>query len=170
VGDSFGDDLQYAYHASTNWRNQSGWSGFVPAGLPARTAYELSKVSGIPSSKIYETASRLQDKGLIEPVSADRPWPALHRPERRGLHRRPAPGGGAHDDGAGAPSSRSWQWRRGGFYLAARRWRCCLRQGTPAAAGAETSILVSLWPEELRTLAEDLRDAESRGVRIALVH
>ena len=35
---------------------------------------------------------------------------------------------------------------------------------------AETSILVSLWPEELRTLAEDLRDAESRGVRIALVH
>ena len=29
VGNSFGSDLQYAYHASTNWRNQSGWSGFV---------------------------------------------------------------------------------------------------------------------------------------------
>ena len=29
VGNSFGDDLQYAYHASTDWRNQSGWSGFA---------------------------------------------------------------------------------------------------------------------------------------------
>ncbi|MBT6149897.1 MAG: hypothetical protein HOH74_30945 [Gemmatimonadetes bacterium] len=29
VGDSFGDELMYAYHASTDWRNQSGWSGFV---------------------------------------------------------------------------------------------------------------------------------------------
>ncbi len=34
------------------------------------TGYELAKVSGIPSSKIYETANRLVDKKLIEPVAA----------------------------------------------------------------------------------------------------
>jgi len=29
VGNSFGGSPRFAYHASTDWRNQSGWSGFV---------------------------------------------------------------------------------------------------------------------------------------------
>ena len=35
---------------------------------------------------------------------------------------------------------------------------------------ATTSILVSLWPEELDWCEESLVDAEARGVNIALVH
>ncbi|HJN31282.1 MAG TPA: helix-turn-helix domain-containing protein [Candidatus Latescibacteria bacterium] len=89
-------------------------------GCQPATAYELSKVSGIPSSKIYETASRLQDKRLIEPVAADTGrGPALHRSGPRRLRRLPPRGGGAQDECPRTATTGSQQWARSRLHLAA---------------------------------------------------
>jgi len=140
-------------------------------GCQPATAYELSKVSGIPSSKIYETANRLLDKGLIEPVSADKGrgqrYIALGAEDFIAARQQAV----ARTTKALAPLLRDagngveaeFIWQLGTAEDVIDKARQLLQD-------AKTAILVSLWPEELAILSDDLRDAEKRGVQIALVH
>lgn len=140
-------------------------------GCQPATAYELSKVSGIPSSKIYETANRLVDKGLIEPVSADtgrgQRYIALGAEDFIAARRQAVARTTKalepllRDAGNGVEADFIWQLDSADAVLDKAR---------QLLQDAKTSILVSLWPEELASLRPDLLEAETRGVRIALVH
>lgn len=140
-------------------------------GCQPATAYELSKVSGIPSSKIYETASRLVDKGLIEPVSADtgrgQRYIALGAEDfiaaRRQAMIRTTSALEPLLREAGNGVEADFIWQLDTAHAVVDKARQLLQD-------ADASILVSLWPEELDTLRQDFLDAESRGVQIALVH
>jgi HTH-type transcriptional regulator, sugar sensing transcriptional regulator len=140
-------------------------------GCQPATAYELAKVSGIPSSKIYETANRLLDKGLIEPVSADtgrgqryialgaEDFIAAKRQqfERRTTALEPL----LRQTGNGLEADFIWQLDdEAAIYDKARQ----------LLGQAKDSILVSLWPDAFDRLYDDLQAAENRGARLALVH
>ena len=135
------------------------------------TAYELAKVSGIPSSKIYEQVNRLSAKGLAQPTSeqkdrgqsyialnADdfvqsRREETMRKTEQLGPLLRAISNQGDADF--------IWQLTEAeAVYDKARQ----------LVQNAAHSILVSLWPEELSRFEADLLEAEERGVRIALVH
>ena len=140
-------------------------------GCQPATAYELSKVSGIPSSKIYETANRLVEKGLIEPVSADtgrgqryialgaEDFVAARRQAVARTTRALEPL--LRDAGNGVEADFIWQLDSGDAVLDKAR---------QLLQDAQDAILLSLWPEELGALRDDLLSAQTRGVRIALVH
>lgn len=140
-------------------------------GCQPATAYELSKVSGIPSSKIYQTANRLLEKGLIEPVSADtgrgQRYIALGADDFLAARRQAvsrttkALAPLLKQAGNGVEADFIWQLDEADAVLDKAR---------QLLQDARHTVLVSLWPEELAALRDDLRDAESRGVRIALVH
>ena len=140
-------------------------------GCQPDTAYELAKVSRIPSSKIYETANRLLDKGLIEPVSADKgrgqryialgaeDFIAARQQAVARTTRALAPL--LRDAGNGVEADFIWQLESADDVF---------DKALHLLQGARSFILLSLWPEELATLRDDLRGAERRGVQIALVH
>ena len=135
------------------------------------TAYELAKVSGIPSSKIYETASRLVDKGLIEPVSADsgrgQRYIALGAEDfvaaRQQAVTRTTQALEPLLKAAGNGVEADFIWQLDTVEGVVDKARQLLQEA------AET-ILISLWPEELDALRQALLAAEERGVSIALVH
>jgi len=140
-------------------------------GSQPATAYELAKNAGIPSSKIYETVNRLQNKGLAQPVSADQDrgqrymalnpedFIYLKREETARKTSRLGPLLSAVSNQADA----DFVWKLTGAEPVLDKARQLIRQ-------AEHNLLVSLWPEELEELEADLQDAEKRGVKIALVH
>lgn len=140
-------------------------------GCQPATAYELSKVSGIPSSKVYETANRLVDKGLIEPVSADtgrgQRYIALGAEDFIAARRQAvartteALAPLLRDAGNGAEADFIWQLDSADAVVDKAR---------QLLQDAGSTVLLSLWPEELAVLRADLLAAEQRGVRIALVH
>ena len=135
------------------------------------TAYELSRISGIPSSKIYETVSRLEEKGLAQPTSEVRGrgqrYMALNSEDfmcqRREETTRKTARLGPLLSAIGSDPSADLIWKLTGRDPVLDRARQLIGQ-------AGSFLLVSLWPEELHELETDLRKADARGVRIALVH
>lgn len=135
------------------------------------TAYELSRVSGIPSSRIYESVSRLQEKGLAQPTSADKErgqrYMALDPDDfmcqKREETARKTSLLGPLLSTISSDTSADLIWKLTGQNPVFDRTRQLIGQ-------ADHFLLVSLWPEELGALEADLRAAEERGVQIALVH
>ena len=134
------------------------------------SAYEIAKQAGLPSSKIYETVKRLTVNGVVLPSEDENGNQQYHAirpadlvasirnntiletekllPELEKLPDR-------HSSNLVWPLSTLSQVQSRAMTL---------------IAGAGRSILVSLWPEELGWCEVALREAEARGVKIALVH
>ena len=135
------------------------------------TAYELAKVSGIPSSKIYETANRLVDKKLIEPVTPDsgrgqryiavgaEDFISIKREEVARQTNLLEPLLKAASNGMEA----DFIWQLDGADALEDKTRQLIRE-------AEGTVLASLWQTEFDAFYDDLQAAERRGVGLALVH
>ena len=135
------------------------------------TPYEIAKAAGLPTSKIYETIKRLTDKGLAQPVStrqgrgqqyiaqAAEDFIYLKRQEtaRRTEQLGPLLKALSNDP----DTNFVWQLDAADKVLDKARQLIAQTQAT---------LLLSLWPEELHALLDELRSAEDRGVQIALVH
>ena len=140
------------------------------------SAYEVAKKSTVPTSKIYETLSKLVCKGVVQPTSSA----TNQSPGRQGQRYV-----------ALSPEDFSLQIREtalsqtrellpllevlhdspGGDFI----WPLTTRGQIVAKASemihqSRSSLLVSCWPEELAWLEQDLREAENKGIKIALVH
>jgi sugar-specific transcriptional regulator TrmB len=126
--------------------------------------HEVSKASGVPPSKIYETLQRLGAKGAVlvhrsEPVRyAATPYRTVLESLRRrfeadlttvekGLHALP----GARDTGL------TWSLRQRDAVLSA---------ATDAVNGAQHGVFAALWDEELEELAPCLEAASRRGLEV----
>jgi sugar-specific transcriptional regulator TrmB len=135
------------------------------------TAYEVARSAGIPTSKVYETINRLLDKNLAQPVSAAKgrgqQYMALNAEDFIYLKQRETvrnterlgPLLSALNNGADS----DFVWQLDSDEQVFDKMRQLIAQ-------AQTALLVSLWPQELEKVAQDLKAAEKRGVQIALVH
>ena len=135
------------------------------------TAYEVAKHSGIPTSKIYETISKLSSKGVVLPTQSNsnqtQQYVALN------------------------PNDFSQQIREATF-TQTEELLPLLEQVNDTPTGdfiwpldtplqvstkaielirqAQATILISCWAQELSWLGSALEEAEEKGIKIALVH
>ena len=135
------------------------------------SAYEISKESGIPSSKIYETFARLQDKGLTQPIpdqkGRGKQYVALNYKDfiyaKQEEVTRSTDKLGPLLDAVGHSVNVELIWQIREVDKVFDKARQLIKQ-------AKQNILISLWPNELDRLKEYILDAEARGVKIALLH
>ncbi|WP_300673594.1 TrmB family transcriptional regulator [Desulfoluna sp.] len=134
------------------------------------TAYELSQTSGIPSSKVYEILGRLVEKRIafVEGEGRKKKYVAMPPDEfvesRRSVFDRTV-----HSLEEGLKKimvktddvSFIWNMTEYDFLL---------DKAQRMIEGAEETLLLSTWQEELSPLIAPLTQAEARGVKIATVH
>lgn len=133
------------------------------------TAYEISKNSGIPSSKIYEVIRRLESRQIVQsihgersrmfiPVSPDEFIENFRTATEESLL---AVKTALSDFKVGTDTSYTWHIKDyDGLILKAKRMLDTSRQ----------MILLSIWPAEIEILSKSISDAEDRGVKVAIVH
>jgi sugar-specific transcriptional regulator TrmB len=138
------------------------------AGNPA-TAYELAKASNIPTSKIYEVVSRLEEKGIVSPVAGEgtRKYIPIEPSEfvesRRNMMQSTLRVLSAELITRKEHAGRSFIWNINEHaYL--------LDKARVMVSEAKRTLLLSVWPQEAEDLAEELGHAERRGVKIAAIH
>lgn len=135
------------------------------------TAYEVAKASGVPTSKIYETLSKLTTKGLVQPSEARdklaqqyvalKPGDFSEQIKETTITR-------ANEllpllESVNTGPENDYIWPLSTFSVLNNKVASILSQ-------ARQSILISCWAEELSWIKKDLKLAESRGVKIAMVH
>lgn len=135
------------------------------------TAYEVSKSSGVPNSKIYEVLSRLHDKTII-----------CHADENHGKAKRYIPMNPSdvleryqHTTQSLVDSLHQdfrdlGQVQEYGFIGSISHYEQMIDRALQMIHEAQTVILTALWPPELDTLKKGFEKAQDRGVRVALFH
>jgi sugar-specific transcriptional regulator TrmB len=132
------------------------------------TAYEISKNSEIPSSKIYEVIKRLESKHIVQSIHGERskmfiplsPDEFIESFKTDIEDRLDA----VRSDLKGFRIARTgYTWHindHDGLILKARRM----------IDTSQRNVLLSIWPPEIELLERNIIDSESRGVRFAIVH
>jgi sugar-specific transcriptional regulator TrmB len=133
------------------------------------TAYELSKRSGIPSSKIYEVLGRLLEKEMafeLQEVKGKRYIPV--QPERfmkNYSNRVKKTLGGLERDFSrlnGPPNV--------SYIINCDSFEDLIRRSEQLIASAQSSFLVSGWTDEISHFSELLSSRAGEGVKLAVVH
>ena len=135
------------------------------------TGYEISKASGVPTSKIYENLQRLKNKGLIfgtedKPEQAKKYIPLdpqelcslFSRKIRRNLDQVAA--ALANNE---PPKESSYIWAISGRDATLTKAESLIQQ-------AKKTVLLSAWDEELDPLLEPLEKAAKRKIQIAIIN
>lgn len=126
--------------------------------------HEVSRASGVPPSKIYETLQRLEAKGAVlvyrsEPV---RYAATPYRTVLDGLRRRFEADVAAVEEGLAAlPDARD-----PGLIWSLRQRDAVLGACAEAIARGRRTLFAALWDEELETLGPALEAAHGRGVEV----
>ena len=133
------------------------------------TAYEIAKNSGIPTSKVYEVLKRLEKKQTVQSIHGERskmfipaPPDELIRNFRVDIDDKlHAVRNELKDIRTGMDTSYTWNIKdHEGLILKAKRMLDTARE----------HILLSIWPDEIKFLAEPLQEAAGRNVKIAMLH
>ncbi len=135
----------------------------------ALTAYEIAKGAGLPTSKIYQVLARLEERELVSIVDGKgkKKFTAMDPDEFFSQFRQ-----GVNDTisrvrrelktlKGSVSASAIWNFRDYDSF----RERC-----VRMVQASSTNLLISSWKEELDFLADYLKTAQSRGVKIAVVH
>jgi len=133
------------------------------------TPYEVARESGIPTSKIYEVLSRLETKEMVTVTRRDKK--SLYAPSdyRKVLEEMRDTMDSTLNSleqnienlSPAEPVSFIWNLDDYGF---------CIEKAIEISAGAEKSLLISGYEEELHQLKEVLADRDQEGLLIATVH
>ncbi|OHD63557.1 MAG: hypothetical protein A2176_07175 [Spirochaetes bacterium RBG_13_51_14] len=133
------------------------------------TAYEIARLSGIPTSKIYEVLARLADKGVVSSIDADTkkryvPLPPDEFIEGR-RNRLETTLDLLKEDLASvtAAPDASIVWNINDYNF-------LMEKASRMVQGARSNLLISCWHEEIDVLKERLVRKKREGVRMALVH
>lgn len=133
------------------------------------TAYELSKTSGIPSSKIYEVLRKLEFRQMIQSIHGERskifvPVP----PDEFVQNFRSSVEDNLHavkhelaTVKTGMDTSYTWH---------IKNYASLIHRAKRMITTARGSLLLLLWKEEMDELELPLSEAMQRGVKIAAVH
>lgn len=166
----------HAWEQSLEQLQQLGLTGYeAKAYLALLTSerplsgYEAAKASGVPRGAVYETLSKLRERGLAFETSArdgvvrylGLPLAAYVSRTRR--EREEALGRLQHTVPAiRPPSPASLSHNLSGPAAVQERAR-------DLVAAARDALYVFAWPEDVETLLPDLRDAERRGAEVSLI-
>ncbi len=138
-------------------------------GTNPATAYETAKISGIPTSKIYETLSKLVERGVVSIIERQGKKRYLPLDPDEFVESRKSRMdtilNGLKKDFAGLnrEADISYIWN---IY----EYEYLLDKVIRMIEGAGEAILLSAWRDELSEVEDVLKAAERRGVKIALVH
>ena len=133
------------------------------------TAYEIAKSSGIPTSKIYEVIKRLENKQTVQSIHGDRSKMFIPTPPDEFIQNfRVEIDGKLHavrnelkDIRRGMDTSYTWHIKdHEGLVLKAKRMLDTARE----------NIILAIWPDEIKLLAESLHEAAHRNIKIAILH
>ncbi|MBU4002810.1 MAG: hypothetical protein KKB94_10880 [Proteobacteria bacterium] len=133
------------------------------------TAYEISRESGIPSSKIYEIIARLVEKNIFLAVIEQDKNKYVPVPPDEFVDRRKS----YFDDTLKALKASLPGLRKNegvSFIWNVYEYEYLMDKARRMIQGVEQEVMVSLWPEEFEGLIFVLQKAESTGVKIAVVH
>lgn len=133
------------------------------------TAYEISRESGIPSSKIYEIIARLLEKKLFLLVIEQEKKKYVPVPPDEFVESRKSYFDETLDNlKENLPKIRKSEGVS--FIWNIYEYDYLMDKAKRMINSAEKEVLLSLWGEEFVVLETDLRKAESRGTRVAIVH
>ncbi len=133
------------------------------------TAYEIARSSGIPTPKVYGVVSRLTAKGFISVTGEGKgrryipmdPDELVEGLRGRINHTLTQIEGGLLKVGRRVKHSHILNLRGRGHLM---------EKAERMIAGARRTLLVSLWKEEMQALRPRLLGAESKMVKLSLVH
>jgi sugar-specific transcriptional regulator TrmB len=134
------------------------------------TAYEIGKSSGVPTSKVYEVIKKLLQKDMLTAMQekgTTKRYAPLEPGEFLGRYKSSIDGviGALREDLEGIKGdselSHIWNISDYGFLI---------DKTARMIGGADRTVLLSLWGEELALLEESITGALKRGVKVAAVH
>ena len=135
------------------------------------TAYEAAREAGVPTSKVYETVARLEQKGVLTPFGDEEARSRRYVPQSaeeymhtsRQIMDRTLESLGKEFLEMKTESPVSFIWNISDHEALMDRARRMLKR-------AEKTLLVSFWKEEAESLGGLIREANVRGVRTACIH
>ncbi len=133
------------------------------------TAYEAARMAAVPTSKVYETVSRLEHKGILTQLEegATKRYAPLPPEEymhsSRQIMNRTLELLGQEFEQMQSEQPVSFVWNLNDYEALMDRVKRIMLK-------AEDTLLVSLWKQEAGVLGGILSEAAARGVRIASVH
>ena len=137
--------------------------------LRSATAYELAQDSGIPTSKIYETVGRLREKKLLFEVAEEKKKKFAPLSGEEFLAQTRSLSEQRLTDLARDLKALP-QAKEVSFIWNIHDYDFLMERSLKAIEEAESSILLSLWPEELQTVLPALESAVSRRVKTAVIY
>ena len=133
------------------------------------TAYETAQVSGIPTSKIYEVLARLHEKGVVS-ISGDEskkkyiPIQAQEFISRsKNKYNKTLDALEKELETAETDEDVSYIWNLYNYGI-------LLDKAERIIKNSENNILISGWKEELVHLDKALKEQNTKGVNISIVH
>jgi sugar-specific transcriptional regulator TrmB len=134
------------------------------------TAYEIAKISGIPTSKIYEVFNKLETREMVQsiygesrrklfmPISPDEFVDNYRSTVDENLN---AVKSELSDVKTGVDTTYTWHIKEyDNLIIKARRMLKTARE----------SVLLLLWANEMEALNYSLQNAEGRGIKLAVIH
>ena len=126
---------------------------------------QISRASGVPSAKVYETLNRLRELGMVAPRAGNTfvPLPLDEFLRQREAWLREA--GELLRKYAPQPLQRYGEevlWHGKGYRMLLEKAREMLRS-------AQDEVLLSAWPSEFGFLKADLVEAAERGVHVSAI-
>lgn len=133
------------------------------------TAYELSKVSGIPSSKIYQVLAKLEERGIVQftgsegkkryiPMEPDRMLDDYRAKTESTLDK-------LKDDFSkiDVAADVSYVWNLNDYSK-------LIEKAERIIGDSKKTLLISIWKEEMKLLYKALQKAEKKKIKIAVIH
>lgn len=133
------------------------------------TAYEVSKASGIPTSKVYHVIDRLLERGMAAPAAGGRTkrFVPLNPEEFLGRHRNTVVQ--TIDSLQSDLAHLSEQPQRSSIWNISDA-QYLIDKAASMIEEAKDTLLLSLWKDELALLEPALQKALKRKVRAAIIH
>lgn len=128
------------------------------------TGYELSRISGVPSAKIYETIGRLRERGALTAILGEpmRYAPIPPGELLRDLRRRFETNVAGLEESlsqASMATEREYVWN-------IREYQFIMARAGDLLAAAAGEVAAFLWAPEAKALEEELSAVIRRGVRL----
>jgi HTH-type transcriptional regulator, sugar sensing transcriptional regulator len=150
-------------------RNEAKTYTALLACQPA-TAYELARQASIPTSKIYETVNKLVAKGVLHPIhdtDKGQEYVALAAEDFLARIREET----LSQTDELLPLLNQVSTNSSGETIWSLNDELQIKSKVTEIIGStKECLLVSLWPQELDWLGDELKRLESEGAQIAMVH
>jgi sugar-specific transcriptional regulator TrmB len=134
------------------------------------SAYEIAKISGIPTSKIYEVFNKLETREMVQ---------SIHGESRRKLFIPISPDEfvdnfrSVLDENLEAVKSELKEIRTGvdtTYTWHIKEYDSLIIKARRMLKTARESVLLLIWANEMESLNYSIQNAEGRGVKIAVIH